>query len=247
MKICIDARPISDTMHGISRYTLNLITQLSLIDQHHEYLLLARPNAGRILPQLSKNFRLKKCRIPNYSVREQIIIPWLLKKESVDLFHSTTYSAPVYQPCKTIVTIHDLIPVVFPHHYRWIHTAYYKHVVRRALLRSQRILTVSYSSKEDLVRYFGLNPDRIVVTYNGVDTRFCPDPSGLSKKIIEKTFALKYPFILCVVNNKQHKNVPVLIKAFKKVIARVRTPYKLVIVGIRGTAGSEDTPEDRAN
>ena len=235
MKICIDARPVTEQMHGISRYVLNLIMQLALIDQKHEYLLLTGPSAKKLLPSLPENFRLKDCRTPNYSVSEQAVIPWLLKKESVDVFHSTTYSAPVFQPCKTIVTIHDLIPLIFPEDYRWIHTVYYRQVVQRSLKKVQSILTVSQSSKGDLVRFFGLDQNRIVVTYNGVDDRFSPDVSGLSKKRISEVFNIKGPFILSVVNQKPHKNVAVLIRAFERFMKKAKVPYKLVIVGIGGT------------
>lgn len=232
MKICIDARPISDTPHGISRYALNLITQLALLDQSHEYLLLIRPDAQQLLPPLPKNFKLRECFTPNYSVTEQLIIPRLLKKESVNLFHSTTYSAPVIQPCNTVITIHDLIPLIFPHHYGWQHAVYYNQVVRRALQKAERILTVSHSSKRDLMRLFDLDQDRIVVTYNGVDDRFRPDDTGLSKNKIKEVLGIKDPYILSVVNNKPHKNTSTLIRAFHKFLEKAAVPYRLVFAGI---------------
>ena len=232
MKICIDARPVSNHMHGISRYAFNLIEQLAHLGQRHQYLILTRMNSRMFLPPLPGNFEIQECHSQNYSITEQLVIPWLMRKESVDLFHATTYSAPILQTCKTVVTIHDLIPMIFPEHYRWIHAVFYRQVVRRALQKAGWILTVSLSSKDDLIRYFGLDRNKIVVTYNGVDDRFCLDASGLSKKIIEEAFALKDPFILSVVNDRPHKNVSVLVGAFETFLQKVTIPYKLVIVGI---------------
>ncbi len=243
MKICIDARPVSEQMHGISRYAFNLIRQLASIDQHHEYLILTRLDR-HLFSELPANFRLQGCDVPNYSLTEQFVIPRLLKRKSIDLFHSMTYSAPVFQPCKTVVTIHDLIPLVFPHHYRWRHALYYKHIVRRALQRAECILTVSDSSKRDLVRYFNLDPNKIVVAYNGVDDRFKPDPSGLSKKIVSELISTEDSFILSVVNDKPHKNYSALIMAFKKATAHMQTSCKLVMVGIEKINESKNIPEE---
>jgi glycosyltransferase involved in cell wall biosynthesis len=244
MKICIDARPVSEHMHGISRYAFNLIKQLASIDQHHEYFILARSD-HRLFSELPSNFTVQGCAVPNYSLTEQFVIPRLLKKESVDLFHSSTYSAPVLQFCKTVVTIHDLIPLVFPHHYGWRHAIYYKHIVRRALHKAQRIITVSHSSKRDLMKYFNLNPSEIVVVHNGVDERFKPDSSGLSKKTVSELISTEDPFILSVVNNKPHKNISALIEAFNKASAHMQTFCKLVIVGIKKKDGLKNIPEER--
>lgn len=235
MKICIDARPVSEYMHGISRYAFNLIKYLAQMDTHHQYTILTRMN-GHLFPPLSLNFKIHECHAPNYSVSEQFAIPWILRRESVDLFHSTSYSAPVLQPCKTIVTIHDLIPVIFPQYARLIHAAYYKHVVQRALQKAERILTVSHASKEDLVRYFGLDQNKIVVTYNGVDDRFKPDTSDHSKKIASEASGIKDPYILSVVNDKPYKNAGVIVQAFHKFSTGSKIPYKLVIVGTGQTA-----------
>ena len=221
MKVCIDARPISPRMHGIGRYTLNLITQLALISQSHDYLLLTNPNTSQLLPPLPTNFKLCEFGTPNYSIQEQVVVPWILRKESADLFHSTTYSAPIYSPCKMVVTIHDLTPMVLPNLYGWKHRLYYGQIVRRSLGRADQILTVSHSSKHDIVRIFGLDPKRIAVTYNGVEDHFQPG------RVVES----KDPVILSVVNPKPHKNLGVILKAFEKLHSKGLTKYRLVLVG----------------
>jgi len=130
------------------------------------------------------------------------------------------------------MTIHDLIPLVFPHHYGWQHALYYKYIVRRALQRSERILTGSHSSKSDLMRYFNLDESKIAMTDYGVDDRFKPDDTGISREAVAKKFDVKGTYILSVVNKKPHKNVMTLIKAFQKRIPRSVISYQLVIVGI---------------
>jgi glycosyltransferase involved in cell wall biosynthesis len=113
---------------------------------------------------------------------------------------------------------------------------YYNQVVRRALQKARKILTVSHSSKEDLMRIFNLNQDTIVVTYNGVDDRFRLDDTGLSKNKIQEVLAIQDPYILSVVNNKPHKNVATLIRAFDKFLGMTGISYRLVVVGIGQTA-----------
>ncbi len=148
------------------------------------------------------------------SFREQWEIPRLLKALAIDLFHSPSFVAPLLTPCKMIMTIHDLNHLVLPQFYTPFHQMYYRLFVRRCIQRSHFILTVSQFSKKEIVRNLVLNPDKVFVTYNGVSDLYRPVSDPLTLDYVREIYELPEDFILCVSNNKPHKNVHQLVKAY---------------------------------
>jgi glycosyltransferase involved in cell wall biosynthesis len=100
-------------------------------------------------------------------------LPRILRRHGAALVH-TQYALPWRSPCPGVVTIHDLS---FEHSADLMaprDRAVFKRVVPRAAHRAARVLTVSERSKRDLIELYGLPPERIVVTPNGVDPAFHP-------------------------------------------------------------------------
>ena len=112
MRVAIDARKLHD--FGIGTYTRNLLRHLARIDPDTEYVLLChQPDLG-IGAQLGRNFRTVLEPSPNYSIREQIHVPWVLHRERPNVFHAPHYVMPPAVHCRSIVTIHDCIHLMFP-------------------------------------------------------------------------------------------------------------------------------------
>jgi glycosyltransferase involved in cell wall biosynthesis len=113
-----------------------------------------------------------------------------------------------------IMTIHDLNHLVLPQFYTPLHQLYYRVFVKSCIDRSTSILTVSHFSKNEIVRTLGLDPAKIFVTYNGVSDvyRAVRDPADLA--YVREIYELPDDFILCVSNNKPHKNVHQLVRAY---------------------------------
>jgi len=232
MKICIDARMITSRLHGISRYALNLIKELKAIDKENPYLLLVNDDYLRNFISDAENFRLKIVSAKLYTVLEQMVIPVILKRERIDLFHSLSYSAPIFQPCPTVMTIHDLIPWIFHEDYPFIHKLYYRLIVKGAAIKAAKIITVSNSSKEDLVKYFDIPENKIVVIYNGVDEIYGPQKDLSVRKKVKRQFCIERDFILYLGNPKPHKNAERAIKSFLRLKQEKNPPVQLVMVGL---------------
>ena len=110
---------------------------------------------------------------PGYSISELTRFAWRLLRDRLDLFHATHYVIPPLARARAVVTIHDIIHVLYPQFLPNRFALLYARVmIRRALKRADRILTVSYNTKRDLVDYFGIAPARVEVIYNGVAARF---------------------------------------------------------------------------
>ena len=229
MRVAIDTRKIHD--FGIGTYIRNLLRQLARIDQNTEYILLCRePDLG-IAAQLGPNFRGVVEPSPNYSLREQIHVPWVLRRERPDVYHAPHYVLPPAVRCRSVVTIHDCIHLMFPQYLpNRAAYAYARASMWAAARRSDRILTVSEASKRDILHFFNVKPEKIVVVYNAIDEHFSATPSEEQVARIRERYQLDHKFVLYVGNIKPHKNLVRLIEAFSQ-LRRTHDDLKLLIIG----------------
>ena len=175
MRIGIDARKLHD--FGIGTYIRNLLRQLAKIDQTTEFVVFCRPQDVPALSSLGGNFRAVAEAAGNYSISEQLRIPLALRREGVTLFHATHYVLPPLVPCRSVVTIHDCIHLMFPQYLpNRFALGYARASMAYATRRATRILTVSESSKRDIIRFFRTSPDKIDVIPNAFDERFSVAP-----------------------------------------------------------------------
>jgi glycosyltransferase involved in cell wall biosynthesis len=229
MRVAIDTRKIHD--FGIGTYIRNLLRQLARIDRDTEYVLLCRePDLG-IAAQLGPNFRSVREPSPNYSLREQIHVPWVLRRERPDVYHAPHYVLPAAVRCRSVVTIHDCIHLMFPQYLpNRMAYAYARASMWAAARRSDRILTVSEASKRDILSLFNVKPEKIVVVYNAIDEHFSATPSEEHVARIRERYQLDHKFVLYVGNIKPHKNLVRLIEAFSE-LRRTHDDLKLLIIG----------------
>ena len=230
MRVAIDARKLHD--FGIGTYIRNLLRHLARIDRDSEYVLLCQePDLG-VASQLGPNFRTVLEPSPNYSLREQIHVPWVLHREKPDVFHAPHYVLPPATPCRSVVTIHDCIHLMFPQYLR--NRAAYLYA--RASMwssshQAHRILTVSEASKRDIIHFFSVPPEKVVVVYNAIEERFSKTPSEDAIARVRERYQLNHPFVLYVGNIKPHKNLVRLIEAFAELRRRGFDELKLLIIG----------------
>jgi len=214
MQVVIDARMVDSKGFGLGRYVYNLLKNLIKIDQANQYTLLVNDDFLAPLVANASNFNLLKVNIPWLSVFEQIKIPWVIRKLKPDLFHATSFSAPMLQPYPTIVTICDLIHLVFPEHYSLLHKFYFKFFLKKVLNKAKRVITISECSKRDIISHYNIPQEKVTVTYLAVEESF--QPIGEQDKIndFKQRMGLPKRFILYVGTRKKHKNIAGLIKAY---------------------------------
>ena len=230
MRIAIDARKLHD--FGIGTYIRNLLDQLARIDRETEYVLLCREEDCSVTKRLGENFRALPETSQPYSIAEQVRIPVSLLHEHIDLFHAPHYVLPPLIPCRSVVTIHDCIHLMFPQYLPGrIAYAYARTMMWAATRRANRILTVSEASKKDLLRCFNIPAKKIVVIYNAIDERFSVEPREEDVARVRERYQLNDPYLLYVGNIKPHKNLERLIDAFDRVRRSGFDRLTLVIIG----------------
>src|SRR5207237_685196 len=134
-------------------YIRTLLRQLARLARQTEFVVLCRPEERETLSSLGENFRVVTETSGNYSVAEQLKIPIALRREGVTLFHAPHYVLPPLVHCRSVVTIHDCIHLMFPQYLpNRVALAYARTSIRLAARRATRVLTVSDSSKRAALR-----------------------------------------------------------------------------------------------
>ena len=230
MRIAIDARKLHD--FGIGTYIRNVLLGLAAVDQDTDFIVLCRPADAETVNDLGPNFRAVPETARPYSIGEQVWIPLALVREGAHLLHEPHYILPPATRCRTVVTIHDCIHLMFPQYLpgRLAHV-YARASMWSAVHRSDSVLTVSEASKRDILRFFDIAPAKVSVIYNAIDERFLAPPDEQRMDQIRQRYQLDHPFLLYVGNIKKHKNLERLIEAFGRARAGGLDDLKLVIIG----------------
>jgi glycosyltransferase involved in cell wall biosynthesis len=143
-----------------------------------------------------------------------------------DLIHCPTVIAPLFaivdKRIKTVMTVHDLVPALFPKLSNFTKYIYYKYVMRFVFPLVDYFIVPSQSVKRTLLNCFNIRPERIGVVYEGVSNEFRPG----SKQ--------KKNYILSVGTVEPRKNFRRVIDAFMHLKENYNIPEKLLIVGKKG-------------
>lgn len=224
MYIGIDARFYGSIGKGLGRYTQKLIENLEKIDQSNQYVVFLRlENFDEYQPK-NKNFQKVLADYPWYSFSEQLFFPRLLRKYKFDFVHFPHFNVPFAYRKKIILTIHDLILLHFPTVRSstlspilyWLKFLAYKVVIKAAINRAEKIITVSDFTKKDISSvYKNIPEDKISVTYEACD-------KPVNKYFEKEKGALDFygiikPYIIYIGNVYPHKNPERLVLAFKEI------------------------------
>jgi glycosyltransferase involved in cell wall biosynthesis len=230
VRIGIDARKLHD--FGIGTYIRNLVRHLARIDSDTEFVVFCRPGDVGSIRALGENFRGVPETAGNYTIAEQVRLPIAARREGVALFHAPHYVLPPLITCRSVVTIHDCIHLMFPQYLpNRMAPLYASTSIRLAARRATRVLTVSESSKRDILRFVPVPPEKIDVIYNAYDERFGIEPAEEEVVRVRERYQLTDEFVLYAGNVKPHKNLERLIEAFELVRRRGLQHLKLVLIG----------------
>jgi glycosyltransferase involved in cell wall biosynthesis len=161
---------------------------------------------------------------------EQLLLPRLAAREGVDLLHSLASTAPAWGRYRRIVTVHDLIYRRFPEAHAGLRSLGMRVLVPLAVRRSDRVITVSASTKRDLVDLLGTPAARIDVVPSGIGTleRVAP----MAEAELRERFALGDRRVLLALSAKRpHKNLAALLEA-----CALLEPRPILILGGYRTA-----------
>jgi glycosyltransferase involved in cell wall biosynthesis len=232
MRIGIDARLIAQT--GVGRYIRNLIRELGECDSRNEYVVYLQKKDYNDVHLPNNRWKKRIARVRWHTIAEQFVMPWLFLFDRLDVVHVPYFNAPIFYPKKFILTIHDLTILHFdtgkastwPYWQYKIRRFGYRIVLAIGMKRAIHIITVSESVKHDIVRFAGIDPSTISVTYEGIDATFLT-----AKRESKKSHPPYAEYFLYVGNVYPHKNIELLLEAFRQYHAITRDAAKLVFIG----------------
>ncbi len=249
LKIAIDARWIFEQLSGIGIYTRELIRNLAGLDHQNDYLLifdkpvLLRRTCREL--HISSHSNFAACLVPYgvFSVRNQVLMPGLLKRNAINVFHSTNYMIPLpaftgsHRPgkAKCVTTIHDLIPLVIPHHApkskKTLIFPIYKQLMFQVGARSDAVITVSNRSRRDVIKRLRIasgQTDKVTAIPNGVSSSFHPPQQDRSRS--ESDSEERVRKLLYVGRTDPYKNVSMLVKMLARLKQLCSFPVELHLI-----------------
>jgi glycosyltransferase involved in cell wall biosynthesis len=231
---------------GVGTYVRNVLRMLARIDAPdrggpgHRYILVGSPDHLREYRGFPENFVLQPFPRPASSLRSALGFREVLTAHRVDLLHIPhMFKTPRFASCPYVVTVHDVLDFLNRRERQTkLQSRLRFELAKFGLKRARRIVAVSNSTKQDLIRTFGLQDERkICVAYNAIDERFLVGhATEADKRSLFERYQVNHPFLLYAGSGKPHKNVGRLIEAFSALKAELKKDgsypdLKLIIIG----------------
>jgi len=247
VRIGVEGRVLTPRIGGIGRYAIHLIEALLSLSARQcpdlEFVIFTAPQTDRTLvkdsgARLCERFRCIKSTL----LRSSVLLRVGIWREHIDVFHGLDQSGiPLFfRAGKSVVTIHDVIPLVlpwaFPPRHRWVLAT----ALARIRKQAEMVIVPSMAAAEDVVRYLQVERERIRVIPLGCEPRFQPIGEPTRAAAMRQRYDLPERYILFVGTLEPRKNVRTLLQAFAQVMAETpQDDLTLVVAGGKGW-GSED-------
>ena len=223
MQIGFDAKRYFLNNTGLGNYSRDLIRMLEQYYPENKYIKytpilhgawfgtdfletikLPRTKAGLLLPSLWR--------------RQWIVND--LKKDHIDIYHGLSGEIPVglrKANIKPVVTIHDLIFLIFPELYKPVDRILYNEKFKYAVRHADKIVAISQQTKKDIIQFYGIPEHNIEVIYQGCHPTFKTIKTDADKENIRKKYNLPSNFILNVGSIEPRKNAFQIVKAIENI------------------------------
>jgi glycosyltransferase involved in cell wall biosynthesis len=215
---------------GIHHYIAQLMAHLP-VEEGRRYVIYTGPDSGQVAgPGRRRVTRWPTGRPAVRILWEQLAWPLLAWRDGLELLHSLAFVLPLLRLCPAIVTVYDLSFILYPERFPPAQRLYLRSQCRRSCRQAERVITIAESGRQDVIRLFGVRPERIEVVSPGVDGRFRPLPAEEVCAFRQRQ-GLPATFLLHVGTLQPRKNIPLLLRA----LARLRRPeLMLALVGGKG-------------
>ena len=231
--VALDARRLAGNRRGVGLYVHNLVRCLPEAAPEIEFLLLGnRSVPTSLVPSGCRQIVLgvrpsadsQSVSPPGAKINSvywmNVLVPRVLAKERVDLFHGTNVAVPMVGSCPAVATIHDLVYRRVPGTLAPFHTLYHRLLVPRVARKVVHLITDSESSKSDIVSLIGVPPGMVTTIHLGVDADFAPVTDAARLERTRERFGLPGRFILYVGAVERQKRLEPLMVAAAAVLKR---------------------------
>jgi len=232
MRVGIDARLVYYSQAGIGQYILHLVDGLAKVDGENDYVLLqSRKDDTTILER--PNFKRVSLWTPSHHRLERYALNVELMRLGLDVLHSPDFIPPHRPSCRSVITVHDLAFLLYPHFLTKESARYYGHI-DQAVRWTDQIISVSESTKRDTIQHLGVPEEKITVVHEAANPIFCPLDRVEAREQVRNRHGVDGPFILFVSTIEPRKNVPSLLRALWQLVTCYKEDVRLVLAGGKG-------------
>ncbi len=233
MLIGFEASALQGCKSGVGYYAENLLGGMMAAAPEHDFMLFSNRDMREAWQPLSRETLYDDRFFPVRAAWMQAILPGTLRRVRPDVCHFPNYLAPVAPGCPYLVTIHDMTLFITPRFHRFKKLVLDRTLVPHVARRAARIITVSKSARNDIVRYLKVPKEKVHVIMNAVSPAFKPVVDKASLDAVCARYGLDVPYVLYVGTIEPRKNLTRLIQAFAQ-LRKAGLPHKLVLVGQQG-------------
>lgn len=236
MRISVDCKSL-ETVCGVAVYTRELMRHILALDQRNRYQLLLR-NKGSF-PMKAANLEKRRVRLPgriaHFIWKRWRIFPMDAFLGGTEIFFSPNFTLPYLRPrVKAVITVHDLAFLKMPENMTKATNGFLGDWVGYSIRRADHIISVSESTKRDIIEFFGVEESKVSVVYSGYHERFRKSESDPAMAAAFKVkYGLPDRYILFHGTLEPRKNLPMLLKAYASAKHSLQG-VKLVLSGRKG-------------
>jgi glycosyltransferase involved in cell wall biosynthesis len=233
MRIGIDARLVFYNRAGIGQYIIQLIEALARLEPYDDRFMLLQSRKDRSSIINTNGFERRSLWTPSHNRFEQQALSFELSRLKLDLLHSPDFIPPFKRNCKSVITIHDLAFLLYPHFLTKESARYYGQI-DQAWRKTDHIIAVSEATKQDSIKMLGVPEKKITVIHEAANPIYRPMPADEARRHVKEKYKIKNDFILFVSTIEPRKNLPGLLQAYRRLRDEYKRDELLVLSGSKG-------------
>jgi glycosyltransferase involved in cell wall biosynthesis len=221
LRIGINSRLFQNRETGIPYFIKCLYKEILDKDKKNKYIFFQTNSTKKI--GNTKTINLPNSNLYNIFF-DTIGILYLVLKNKINILHGPSNILPIIKlpGVKYILTVHDLSFLVFPNQYPKIFNLYYRYLTEISLKNADIVVSDSLSTKSDIIKYYGVSPEKIKVIYLGVNDIF--DTKIKVPRLIQDKY------IFSITTHPKRKNIFGVLEALA--LCKDKVNYKYVIAGL---------------
>jgi glycosyltransferase involved in cell wall biosynthesis len=242
MRIALNGLFLAEPATGTGQYLREIVAAMRTLAPDHKFTFIApRSDATAHANVMVKPTRMHQENFAKLEF-EQITFPRAVQENHFDLAHVPHFGSPLFPTQPTVVTIHDLIPLVLPAYRGSTAVQMYSRLASASAKRAQAIFADSEASARDIEKFLRIPRKKIHVVYLAAHPRFHSDMAMDELERVRAKYNLPEQFALYLGGFDVRKNVGQIIQAFAKAEMH---GWKLVLAGKLPSVDSDFFPDPR--
>ncbi len=233
MRIGIDARLVFYNRAGIGEYIVQLVEALAKLEPEEDKFVLLQSRKDKTSIIHSNGFYRKSLWTPSHNRFEQLALSFEISRLGLDLLHSPDFIPPFRRNCRSVITVHDLAFLLYPHFLTKESARYYGQI-DQAWRKTDHIIAVSEATKQDSIRMLGVPENKITVIHEAANPIYRQLPPNEAQQHVKQTYKFDRDYILFVSTIEPRKNLPGLLQAYRRLRDEYKREELLVLAGANG-------------